>query len=93
MAMLLEGLGFNLCVALFLNICDPNLPQGRGQRLVRGCQNLVGGAILEMGKRKLSQRRVRINKGNEIFELAKSTGDDCYLRDSMLQVQSDLVRD
>ena len=54
---------------------------------------MVRGAILEMGKRKLSQRRVRINKGNEIFELAKSTGDDCYLRDSMLQVQSDMVRD
>ena len=30
---------------------------------------------------------------NEIFELAKSTGDDCYLRDSMLHVQLNLVRD
>ena len=23
-----EGLGFNLCVAPFLNVCVPNLPQG-----------------------------------------------------------------
>ena len=28
MAMMLEGLGFNLCVAPFLNDCVPNLPQG-----------------------------------------------------------------
>ena len=26
--MLLEGLGFNLCVVPFLNVCVPNLPQG-----------------------------------------------------------------
>ena len=25
---MLEGLGFNLCIAPFLNICVPNLPQG-----------------------------------------------------------------
>ena len=43
MVVLLEGLGFNLCVAPFLNTCVPNLPQGWGQRLVRGCQSLVGG--------------------------------------------------
>ena len=30
MAVMSEGLGFNLCVAPFLNICVPNLPQGVG---------------------------------------------------------------
>ena len=34
MAVMLKGLGFNLCVAPFLNICVPNLPQGQGQRLL-----------------------------------------------------------
>ena len=33
MVVMLEGLGFNLCVAPFLNICVPNLPQGQGQRM------------------------------------------------------------
>ena len=28
MVVMLEGLGFNLCVAPFLNICVPDLPQG-----------------------------------------------------------------
>ena len=28
MAVMLEGLGFYLCVAPFLNVCVPNLPQG-----------------------------------------------------------------
>ena len=28
MAVMLEGLGFNLCVGPFLNICVPNLPKG-----------------------------------------------------------------
>ena len=28
MVVMSEGLGFNLCVAPFLNICFPNLPQG-----------------------------------------------------------------
>ena len=36
---------------------------------------------------------MRMNKANKIFELANSTGDDCYLRDSTLQVWPDLVRD
>ena len=57
MAVMLEGLGFNLCVASFLNVCVPNLPQGQGQRLVEGCWSWVRGAILEMGKGRLSQRR------------------------------------
>ena len=33
MAVISEGLGFNLCVAPFLNICVPNLPQGQGQSM------------------------------------------------------------
>ena len=57
MAVMLEGLGFNSCVVPFLNVCVPNLPQGRGWRLVGGCQSWVRGAILEMGEGKLSQRR------------------------------------
>ena len=28
MAVMSEGLGFNLCVVPFLNICVPDLPQG-----------------------------------------------------------------
>ena len=28
MAVMSEGLGFNLCVAPFLHVCVPNLPQG-----------------------------------------------------------------
>ena len=28
MVVILEGLGFNLCVAPFLNVCVLNLPQG-----------------------------------------------------------------
>ena len=28
MVVMLEGLGFNLCVVPFLNVCVPNLPQG-----------------------------------------------------------------
>ena len=32
MVVMSEGLGFNLCVAPFLNICVPNLPQGVGSR-------------------------------------------------------------
>ena len=33
MVVISEGLGFNLCVAPFLNVCVPNLPQGQGQRM------------------------------------------------------------
>ena len=34
MVVMSEGLGFNLCVASFLNVCVPNLPQGQGQRML-----------------------------------------------------------
>ena len=36
MVVMLEGLGFNLCVAPFLNICVLNLPQGLRMEYVRG---------------------------------------------------------
>ena len=39
MAVLSEGLHFNLCVVPFLNICVCNLPQGQRQRLVGGDQS------------------------------------------------------
>ena len=43
MAVLLEGLGFNLCVAPFLNICVTNLPQGQRWRF--------GWRLSELGQR------------------------------------------
>ena len=74
---MLEGLDFNLSVVPFLNICVPNLPQGQGQRLVGGCQSWVGGAILETGKGRPSQRRqwgqrlVRIHKVTNNIQTSK----------------------
>ena len=50
MTVMLEGLGFNLCAVPFLNVCVPNLPQGRGQRLVRSCWSWVGDATLGMAR-------------------------------------------
>ena len=32
MVVMSEGLGFNLCIAPFLNVCVPNLPQGARSR-------------------------------------------------------------
>ena len=57
MVVISEDLGFNLCVAPFLNICVTNLPQGQGWKLVRGYQSWVGAAILETDKGGLSWRR------------------------------------
>ena len=34
MAVMSDGLGFNLGVVPFLNSCIPNLPQGQGQRML-----------------------------------------------------------
>ena len=35
MVVMSEGVGFNLCVAPFLNVCVPNLPQGhQGRRML-----------------------------------------------------------
>ena len=49
MVVMLEGLGFNLCVAPFLNVCVLNLPQGvesrecqRWSELGRRCHTRVG---------------------------------------------------
>ena len=56
MAVMLEGLGFNLCVAPFLNVCVPNLPQGSRMENVRGGWSWVGGVILESDEERLSWR-------------------------------------
>ena len=59
MAVMLEGLSFNLCVAPFLNVCVPNLPQGSRMEYVGGGWSwleLVGGVILESDEERLSQR-------------------------------------
>ena len=47
MAVMLEGLGLNLCVAPFLNVCVLNLTQRVGAEDVGGGQSWVGGVILE----------------------------------------------
>ena len=56
MAVMSEGLGFNLCVAPFLNICVPNLPQevggGECQRwseLGQRCHTRVGWRGTKLG--------------------------------------------
>ena len=54
MAVMSEGLGFNLCVAPFLNVCVLNLPQGVKDG---GCQSLVRGVILELDEGRLSWGR------------------------------------
>ena len=43
MAVMSEGLGFNLCVVPFLNICVLNLSQRVGVEDVRGGWSWVGG--------------------------------------------------
>ena len=53
MAVMSEGLGFNLCVAPFLNVCVLNLSQRVGVEDVGGGQSWVGGVILESDVRRL----------------------------------------
>ena len=53
MVVMLEGLGFNLCVAPFLNICVLNLSQRVGAEDVRGGRSWVGGVVLESDGRRL----------------------------------------
>ena len=53
MAVMSEGLGFNLCVAPFLNVCVLNLSQRVGMEDVGGGQSWVGGVILESDGRGL----------------------------------------
>ena len=48
MAVMLEGLGFNLCVAPFLNVCVLNLSRRVGAEDVRGGRSWVGGVVLEL---------------------------------------------
>ena len=43
-----EGLGFNLCVAPFLNVCVLNLTWRVGAEDVGGGRSWVGGVILEL---------------------------------------------
>ena len=47
-AVMSEGLGFNLCVAPFLNICVLNLTQRVGVEDVGGGRSWVGGVVLEL---------------------------------------------
>ena len=67
------GLGFNLCVVPFLNVCVLDLPQRLGAENVGGSWSWVGGVILESDRGRLSWIIVR-TKANEvlmtIFELA-----------------------
>ena len=53
MAVMSEGLGFNLCVAPFLNICVLNLSHRVGVEDVGGGQSWVGGVVLELDGRRL----------------------------------------
>ena len=53
MAAMSEGLGFNLCVAPFLNICVLNLTRRVRMEDVRGGQSWVRGVVLELDRKGL----------------------------------------
>ena len=53
MAVMSEGLGFNSCIAPFLNICVLDLSWRVGAEDVGGGQSWVGGVILESDGRGL----------------------------------------
>ena len=57
MAVMSEGLGFNLCVAPFLNVCVLNLSWGVGAEDVGGGQSWVRGVELELDGRRLRSDR------------------------------------
>ena len=57
MAVMSEGLGFNLCVAPFLNVCVLNLSQGVGAEDVGGGWSWVGGVVLVLDGRGLRSDR------------------------------------
>ena len=57
MAVMSEGLGFNLCVAPFLNVCVLNLSQRVGVEDVRGGRSWVRGVVLELDGRRLRSDR------------------------------------
>ena len=48
MAVMSEGLGFNLCLAPFLNVCVLNLTWRVRMEDVRGGQSWVKGVVLEL---------------------------------------------
>ena len=53
MAVMLEGLGFNLCVAPFLNVCVLNLSWRVRAEVVGGGWSWVRGVVLELDGRGL----------------------------------------
>ena len=53
MVVMLEGLGFNLCVVPFLNVCVLNLSQRVRAEDVGGGHSWVRGVILELDGRGL----------------------------------------
>ena len=53
MVVMLKGLGFNLCVVPFLNVCVLNLSQRVGVEDVGGGQSWVRGVKLESDRRRL----------------------------------------
>ena len=57
MAVMSEGLGFNLCVAPFLNVCVLNLSRRVGAEDVGGGRSCVGGVILVSDGRGLRSDR------------------------------------
>ena len=56
MAVMSEGLGFNLCVVPFLNVCVLNLSWEVGVEDVGGGWSWVGGVVLESDRRRLKVR-------------------------------------
>ena len=52
-AVMSEGLGFNLCVVPFLNVCVLNLTRRVGMEDVGGGRNWVRGVVLESDGRGL----------------------------------------
>ena len=53
MAVMSEGLGFNLCVASFLNVCVLNLSRRVRAEVVGGGRSWVGGVVLVSDRRGL----------------------------------------
>ena len=53
MVVMSEGLGFNLCVVPFLNVCVLNLSWRVRAEDVGGSRSWVGGVILESDRRRL----------------------------------------
>ena len=60
MVVMSEGVGFNLCVAPFLNICVLNLSWRVGAEDIGGGQSWAGGVILE-----LDGRGLRLDHGED----------------------------